>query len=135
MTAREIVNRMMEQDAFSQWLGIMVDKAGAGTSELSLVVRPEMLNGFSVAHGGIAYSLADSALAFASNGHGEQAMSIECTVSYLKAVQSGMNLKAVATEKHRSKRLGRYEINIFQDEIPIALFYGTVLFLGKNWEN
>ena len=124
----------MNQDAFSQWLGIQVDKVEPGSVELSLKVRSEMLNGFSVAHGGIAYALADSALAFASNGYGEQAMSIECTMSYLKAVQSGTKLKAIATEKNRSKRLGRYEISVFQNETQIALFYGTVMFLGKIWK-
>ena len=64
--ALEIANKMYEQDAFSQWLGIDIEDVTEGYCKLKMSVRKEMLNGFQIAHGGIAYSLADTALAFAS---------------------------------------------------------------------
>ncbi|MCC5915736.1 MAG: hotdog fold thioesterase [Cryomorphaceae bacterium] len=134
MTAKQIVEQMMKNDAFSRWLGIEVLIANPGLCKLSLEIRPEMLNGFSVAHGGIAYALADSALAFAANGHGEQAMSISCSMSYVKPISSGDNITATATEKHRGKTLGRYGIEITNNQgKTVAFFEGTVMFLGKKW--
>ena len=70
MTAPEIVAQMMRRDAFSQWLGVRVLSVSAGECSIEMTVREEMVNGFRVAHGGITYSLADSALAFASNSRG-----------------------------------------------------------------
>ena len=66
-----IVNKMFDQDAFSQWLGIEIVDVSDGYCQLKMTVRNDMLNGFKIAHGGIAYSLADSALAFASNSNGK----------------------------------------------------------------
>ena len=62
---------MFDQDAFSQWLGIQIVDVSAGYCQIKMTVRKEMLNGFQITHGGIAYSLADSALAFASNSNGK----------------------------------------------------------------
>ena len=79
--AIEIVNHMMAQDAFSKWLGIEVVHAEVGSAVLSMTVREEMTNGFKIAHGGISYALADSALAFASNGGGTQSLSVETSIN------------------------------------------------------
>ena len=70
--SEKIVDKMYQNDAFSQWLGIEVVEVKDGYCKLNMTVRKEMLNGFQIAHGGIAYSLADSALAFASNSHGRK---------------------------------------------------------------
>jgi len=72
--ALKIANKMYEQDAFSQWLGIKIVNVSDGYCQLKMTVRKEMLNGFHIAHGGIAYSLADSALAFASNSNGKKSL-------------------------------------------------------------
>ena len=69
---KRVVNTMMNKDYFSQWLGIDVVLAAPGQSILKMKIRKEMLNGFGIAHGGISFSLADSALAFASNSHGQK---------------------------------------------------------------
>ncbi|TVQ76957.1 MAG: hotdog fold thioesterase [Flavobacteriales bacterium] len=132
-TIHPIVSHMLENDAYSKWLGVEVTESAPGRAEISCVVRPEMTNGFGVAHGGIAYALADSSLAFAANAHGEKAMSIECQMSYLKAIYTNSAIRAVAVEKHRSKRLGRYEVHIFVGDVPVGLFHGTVMFLGEMW--
>ncbi len=134
-TARRVVARMMEQDAFSQWLGIDVVQVLPGACELRMTVRPEMNNGFRITHGGIAYCVADSALAFASNSHGIHAVSIETSVSHVKPVRSGDVLIAKAAEMSLGSRIGVYQVSVAnQDGTVVALFKGTVFRTGKPWE-
>ena len=73
---QKIIKKMFDQDAFSQWLGIEIIEVNDGYCKLKMEVRKEMLNGFHISHGGISYSLADTALAFASNTHGKKCISI-----------------------------------------------------------
>lgn len=130
----KIVNQMMQQDLFSQWLDIDILNAEPGYCQLSMSVRPEMCNGFGIAHGGIAYSLADSALAFASNAHGRKAVSIETSISHIKPIMVGDILVAATTEQHLSGRLAIYEVRITrQDETLVALFKGTVYRKEEEW--
>ncbi len=132
--ALDIANHMMRNDAFSQWLGINIVECSAGYAILELRVRDEMTNGFSIAHGGITYSLADSALAFSSNGYGQQAVSIETSISHTRPVKEGDLLRATATEKHRSRSTGIYEIVVTnQDDKTVALFKGTVFLKDSQW--
>lgn len=132
--ASQIVDQMFNNDPFSKWLGIERVEDGAGKSVLKMTVRKEMLNGFSVAHGGITYSLADSALAFASNGHGIQSMSIETSISHTKKVVEGDVLTATAIEKNLTSKIGVYEIVVTnQENATVALFKGTVYRKGKEW--
>lgn len=134
-TARRVVARMMEHDAFSQWLGIDVVQVLPGACELRMTVRPEMNNGFRITHGGIAYCVADSALAFASNSHGIHAVSIETSVSHVKPVRSGDVLIAKAAEMSLGSRIGVYQVSVAnQDGTVVALFKGTVFRTGKPWE-
>lgn len=133
--AKRIVDRMFNNDSFSQWLGIERVQDGAGISVLRMVVRKEMLNGFGVTHGGITYSLADSALAFAANAHGIQSMSIETSISHTKKVLEGDVLTAKTKEISSTKRVGIYQIDITnQNNEIVALFKGTVYRTGKEWE-
>jgi acyl-CoA thioesterase len=130
----QIVDRMMSKDLFSQWLGIVRLEEGPGVSHLSMIVREEMCNGFGIAHGGITYSLADSALAFASNSHGRQAVSIETSISHLKPVRAGDELIAKAEEKSCGNRLAVYEIRIEKRSGElVALFKGTVYRKEQEW--
>lgn len=133
--ATKIVDRMYNNDPFSQWLGIERVEDGVGISKLQMTVRDEMLNGFSIAHGGITYSLADSALAFAANSHGQQSVSIETSIAHTKPVKSGDVLQTSVEELSLSRRLGIYQIKITnQHEELVALFKGTVYRTGKPWE-
>ncbi len=130
-----IVDKMYDNDPMSQWLGIERLKDGPGISELRMVVRSEMLNGFGIAHGGIAYCLADSALAFASNAHGIQSVSIETSISHVSPVKEGDILTTEVTEMNLTTRTGLYYITVKnQDGKPVAHFKGTVFRTGKNWE-
>ncbi len=133
--ARKVVDLMMSRDPFSQWLGIERLEDGPGVSVLRMVVRSEMLNGFSIAHGGIAYSLADSALAFAANSHGIQSVSIETSISHVAPVREGDILIARAEEKNLTSRTGLYQVTIEkQDGQIVAWFKGTVYRTGREWE-
>ncbi|MCT4664107.1 MAG: hotdog fold thioesterase [Flavobacteriales bacterium] len=135
MTATEIVNKMMENDAFSQWLGIQVEEIKPGFAKLSMTTRQEMTNGFGIIHGGISYALADSCLAFAANGHGIQSVSIETSISHTKPIKPQEKITAKALQKNLTKRIGIYEIIIQNEkEETVALFKGTVYRTGKEWE-
>ena len=87
--AKKVVDKMMSGDDFSRWVGIEVLEITAGFCKIQMKVRDEMTNGFDIAHGGIAYSLADSCLAFAANSHGIQAVSIATSISHTLKVISG----------------------------------------------
>ena len=132
--AKNIVDKMMEKDSFSQWLGIERIEEREGYSKLKMTIRPEMCNGFEIAHGGITYSIADSALAFASNSPGRHAVSIETSISHIKPLRSGDTIIATAQQKHVSNRIGIYEINIEkQNGELVALFKGTVFIKETFW--
>ncbi len=132
--ATKVVDKMMEHDAFSQWLGIERVEEGPGRSVLRMTVRKEMLNGFFIAHGGITYSLADSALAFASNSHGRKAVSIETSISHTESVHEGDVLTAEATEENAGNKISFYQVRVSnQHGRLVALFKGTVYRTGKEW--
>lgn len=133
--AIEIVNHMMAQDAFSKWLGIEVVHAEVGSAVLSMTVREEMTNGFKIAHGGISYALADSALAFASNGGGTQSLSVETSINHLSPVQTGETLIATAVQINETRKTGLYQIDITNsDGKYVAYFKGTVYRTEKPWK-
>ncbi len=132
--AKWIVDKMYNNDPMSQWLGIVRLKDGPGVSVLRMKVRGEMLNGFSIAHGGIAYSLADSALAFASNSHGIQSVSIETSISHVLPVKENDVLTTEVKEMSLTTRTALYYITVLnQDNNAVAHFKGTVFRTGKDW--
>jgi acyl-CoA thioesterase len=134
-TAEKIVDLMFTNDAFSQWLGIERLRVAPGICDLRMTVRSEMLNGFAIAHGGISYSLADTALAFASNAHGLKCYSVETSISHVKMVAQEDVLTTVVEEKSLSKRIGVYHITVFnQNNEAVAFFKGTVHRSEKSWE-
>ena len=83
------VNKMFRNDKFSQWLGIEIWEIKPGSCDLKMFVRDEMLNGFDILHGGVTFSMADSALAFASNSHGRLSVVIEANMSFPKSAKTG----------------------------------------------
>lgn len=129
-----VKNKMLDKDAFSKWLGIELVEIRPGYCVLQMEVREEMLNGFSIAHGGITYSLADSALAFAANSYGFQAFTVETSISHTRKLTKGAIIRAIATEKNRSRQFGIYEV-IIRDALDktIALFKGTVFITENEW--
>jgi acyl-CoA thioesterase len=131
--AEKVVDTMFTNDYFSQWLGIERIKVEPGHCILQMKIRKEMLNGFSIAHGGIAYSLADSALAFASNSHGRKSLSIETSISHTISLNEGDTILATAEEINLTNKLGIYYISITRHGDTVALFRGTVYRTSKEW--
>lgn len=132
--ATRIIDTMMGKDLFSQWLGIERLEEREGYCRLRMTIRPEMCNGFGIAHGGITYSLADSALAFASNSPGRHAVSVETSISHIKPLKAGELIIATAEEKSDGSRLRIYEVRIEkEDRELVALFKGTVFRKETEW--
>jgi acyl-CoA thioesterase len=124
--AERVVSAMMAKDAFSQWLGVEVIDVRPSGATVRMEVRPEMQNGFGVCHGAIPFALADSALAFASNTHGNITLSIENSITYPKAIAVGDVLTATADEESATKRLAFYRVAVERGSEVVALFRGTV---------
>ena len=125
--AERVVRGMLERDEFSRWLGVKVMEIAPGRSTVCMTVRPEMVNGFGVSHGGIVYSLADSALAFAANTNGNVTVAIENSISYPQPVHIDDTLTAVAEEESFTNRLGYFRVSVRnQNELLVAIFRGTV---------
>lgn len=132
--AEAVVQKMYDGDSFSRWLEIKRLKVLPGSCVLSLIVRSEMVNGFGMAHGSITYALADSALAFASNSHGKKCLSIDTQISHIRPCKTGDIIMATAIEISRSRSLGRYEVEVRnQDNDMVAHFRGTVFVKDENW--
>ena len=125
---------MFNNDSLSKRMGMKCLKIEKGSCVLSMKVKKEMLNGFDIAHGGIAYSLADSALAFASNSHGKKSVSIETSISHTIPLKVGDVIFAAAKEISLTKKIGIYQINVTnQAGKTAALFKGTVYRTSKDW--
>ena len=133
-TPKEIVDLMFNNDSFSLWLGIERIKDELGNSVLKMEVRKDMLNGFGIAHGGIAYAFADSALAFASNSHGRQALSVGTSISHTKKVLEGDVLTTRVKELSLTNKIGIYQVFVEnQAKELVAVFKGTVYRTEKYW--
>ncbi len=123
--AAAVVDHMMKHDLFSQWLGIEVLSVKEGESKIRMTVRSEMINGFGIVHGGIAFSLADSAFAFACNNRNILSMALDTSINFLKPVAVGDVLTATATEIHNGKSTGLYHIIVKNDRNEdVAVFKG-----------
>ncbi len=132
VTATKVVAHMMQQDAFSQWLGIEVFTVSEGYSKIKMLVRGEMINGFGIVHGGITFSLADSAFAFACNNRNNISVALDVTISFTKSVNVGDVLTAEAKEIHNGRSTGVYLITINnQKNDQVAFFKGTCFRTGK----
>lgn len=130
--AQKVVAHMMEQDRFSQWLGITVLEIREGYSKIQMPVRDEMVNGLGTAHGGIAFSMADSAFAFACNNRNHLSVALDTSINFTKAVKPGDLLIAEAREIHNGRSTGLYHISITnQHNEPVAHFKGTCFRTGK----
>ncbi len=135
MSEYELVKtKMYDKDAFSQWLGIEIITIEKDNCILRMEVRPDMLNGFNIAHGGIAFSLADSALAFAANACGNQGVTIDASMSHLRMVKAGDILQATTSLVSKSRKFALYRIEVIANDTDlVASFSGRVYYNGKKW--
>lgn len=125
---------MLSQDAYSQWLGIEILECEIGRCKVAMKVRPEMLNSMQKAHGGITYSLADTAFGFAANTHGKFAVSIETSINHIEAVNEGDYLVAESVIEKVNNKLGFNIIEVKRGDELVALFKGVVYRTQKDWE-
>ena len=124
--ANKVVLHMLQHDLFSQWLGIEIKEIKEGYSKIQMTVRNEMINGFGIVHGGVAFSLADSAFAFACNNRNVLSVALDTAINFLKPVHVGDVLTAEAKELHNGNSTGLYHIHITnQSDHLVAVFKGT----------
>lgn len=125
--ARSIAEKLLRDDAFSRWLGITLVEAGIDHAVVQMIVRDDMVNGFGTSHGGVLFSLADTAFACATNGHGAVSVAIDCTISYPVAVRPGDVLTATAEQQNTTRRLGFCAVTVQnQHRVVVGHFRGTV---------
>jgi acyl-CoA thioesterase len=124
--AKSVVDHMIENDLFSQWLGISVLDINDGYSKIQMTVRPEMINGLGTVHGGIAFSFADSAFAFACNNRNILSVALDTSINFIKTIFVGDVLTAEAKEIHNGRSTGLYQVTIKnQNNHTVAMFKGT----------
>jgi len=122
----DLVAEVMEKnDRVLSLLGIKILRVAAGSAELSMTVKNEMLNGFSIAHGGITFTLADTAFAYACNSHNKLTVARRCEIKFRKMVHVGDVLTAIAVERTLDGRSGVYDVKVTnQDNEEVASFVG-----------
>ena len=125
-TARQVAQYMLEHDCASRHLGIKIDSVDEGVAVLSMAVRDDMLNGLDICHGGVTFSLADSAFAFACNSRNRKTVALNCTVNFVAAAKTGDVLTATAREISLSGRTGIYDVSVKNQKGElVAEFRGT----------
>jgi len=134
MKPEEIPHKMLSLDPFSRWLGIKILSVGKGTCKVALTIRKEMLNSMNYAHGGITYSLADTAFGFAANTLGKYAVSIETSINHIEALNEGDYITAESTIEKTGNKLGFHIVEVKRGDELVALFKGVVYRTGKEWE-
>ncbi|MDA0987388.1 MAG: hotdog fold thioesterase [Bacteroidetes bacterium] len=131
--AVKTVDKMMSNDAFSKWMKLKILEVKPGFCKLSAKITKQMLNGYFVCHGGILFSIADSAFAFASNSHGKISVSINSSLAIPNAAKVGDTIIAVAIEISKSNKIGNYDVKLInQKKIVVGIFKGTVYRTSKN---
>lgn len=126
ISPQEVLKIMLKNDRFSHWMGLDIDDHGKGYCRLHCRIREDMLNGFGTVHGGILFSAADSAFAFACNSHGHITVALDVSITFALPVKAGEVLSVEAREIHRGRRTGIYEVKVVNEqEKLVALFKGT----------
>jgi acyl-CoA thioesterase len=116
---------MIRTDRASQNLGVEIHDVTPGSVRISMTVRPDMVNGHGLCHGGIIFTLADSAFAFACNSHGEPMVAAGASIEFLAPTSAGEVLTALATEVSRGARHGVYDVRVTKSSREtVALFRG-----------
>lgn len=134
LSANQIPKRMLSQDAFSTWLGIEVISVEIGRAKVGMTIRKEMLNSMGKAHGGISYSLADTAFGFSANTHGKYAVSIETSINHIEALEEGDYITAEAVTDVQKTKVGFNIVEVKRGDELVALFKGVVYRTSKDWE-
>jgi acyl-CoA thioesterase len=131
--ARACAEAMWKEDDASKGLGMKLVEVKPGRATLTMTVRPEMVNGQRIAHGGFIFTLADSAFAFACNTHNERAVAAQGNITFIRPGKLGDILVATAREISRNGRSGIYDVCVTVDDTVIAEFRGHSRVIGGKW--
>jgi len=131
--ARACADAMWQDDDASKGLGMEIRQIRPGEATLTMTVKPHMVNGQGIAHGGFIFLLADSAFAFACNSHNERAVAAQCDISFIRPGKLGDLLIATAREISRTGRSGIYDVRVTVDDAPIAELRGHSRTIGGAW--
>ena len=133
MTPLETAHYMLNQDEFSKWMGIKLIEVREKYCLIEMPVKEEMINGLKTVHGGITFSLADSALAFSSNNTNDASVALNCMISFTKAVRLGDTLTAESILIADTRKTAVYDITVTnQHKVMVATFRGTVYKIDKK---
>jgi acyl-CoA thioesterase len=132
----DIANSLLSKDPFSLWMGIEVLEADHGYCKVCCTITNEMTNGFGVTHGGIVFSLADTALAFSAATYGKVALAIDNSISFMQKTLPGQKIIATSKVMHQTHKTAVFDIRITRDDDNklIAQMKGTVYRTGKDIE-
>ncbi len=131
--ARACADAMWKEDDASSGLGMEIADIGPGRATLTMTVRPEMVNGQRIAHGGFIFTLADSAFAFACNSHNDRAVAAQGNITFIRPGKLGDKLVATAREISRSGRSGIYDVRVTVGDTVIAEFRGHSRTIPGTW--
>lgn len=134
LEGNKIPEKMLSLDPFSQWLGVEILECEVGRCKVGMTIRKEMLNSMNKAHGGITYSLADTAFGFSANTYGKFAVSIETSINHIEALEEGNYIIAESIIDETRNKLGFHIIEVKKGEKLVALFKGVVYRTNKDWE-
>ena len=128
--ARACAEAMWKDDQASQGLGMAIVDVRSGQATLAMTIRPDMVNGHNIAHGGLIFTLADSAFAFACNSHNERTVAAQGSITFIRPGKLGDKLIAVAREVSKSGRSGIYDVRVTAGDVVIAEFRGHSRSIG-----
>jgi acyl-CoA thioesterase len=131
--ARACADAMWKEDDASGALGMEIADIGPGRATLTMTVRPDMVNGQRIAHGGFIFTLADSAFAFACNSHNDRAVAAQGNITFITPGKLGDKLVATAREISRSGRSGIYDVRVTANDVVIAEFRGHSRTIPGTW--
>ena len=131
--ARACAEAMWKDDDASQDLGMEILDVRAGQATLAMTVKPHMVDGHGIAHGGFIFLLADSTFAFACNSRNERTVAAQCNISFIKPGKLGDRLVATAKEISRTGRSGIYDVRVTVDDAAIAELRGHSRTVGGTW--
>ncbi|HEV3088878.1 MAG TPA: hydroxyphenylacetyl-CoA thioesterase PaaI [Candidatus Elarobacter sp.] len=124
--ARACAAAMLERDSASRGLGMAIEEARPGYARVAMTITDAMVNGHAIAHGGVTFTLADSAFAFACNSRNEPNVALQASISYVSAGKLGDRLVAEAEERSSKARTAVYDVTVTRGEGElVALFRGV----------
>lgn len=131
--AEDCADAMAMHDAVSKSLGISIESLAPGRAVLSMKVRQDMLNGHGICHGGMIFTLADTAFAYACNSEDQAAVASGCTIDFLKPGAEGEQLVATAEKHYQSSRTGLYDVAVCnQNNEVLAQFRGRAFRINRT---